>query len=131
LAAVLGIEDTYLDAGKRQAAFSSSGPLPLPVRCIVTGVQLSLTVALLLTIATEVVGAKTGLGNLIWRSWQVFAVEEMYCGFITCAALGFAFQFAGRRYQPRPASPENALTVAPPRSYAVPSRAGFAGSGRR
>ncbi len=53
---------------------------------------MSLTVGLLVCVATEFVGAKTGIGYLIWQSWQVFAVEAMYCGLIACALLGFFFQ---------------------------------------
>ena len=57
-----------------------------------TGLQLSLTIALLVCVATEFVGAKSGLGYLIWNSWQTFSVSTMYCGLVTCAVLGVVFQ---------------------------------------
>ena len=32
--------------------------------------------------AAEVVGARSGLGYLIWNSWQTFAVDERYAGLL-------------------------------------------------
>ena len=46
-------------------------------------------VALLVIVSAEFVGAKSGIGYLIWTSWQVFQVEKMYVGLLVCAALGF------------------------------------------
>jgi NitT/TauT family transport system permease protein len=34
------------------------------------------------------VAAKSGLGYLIWQSWQTFTIEEMYVGLVTIAMLG-------------------------------------------
>ncbi|MNI21198.1 putative aliphatic sulfonates transport permease protein SsuC [compost metagenome] len=45
-------------------------------------------IALLVIMAAEFVGANSGLGYLIWSSWGVFAVKEMYAGLVTIAALG-------------------------------------------
>ena len=35
------------------------------------------------------VSAKSGIGYLIWQSWQTLSVEEMYVGLITIGFLGF------------------------------------------
>jgi ABC-type nitrate/sulfonate/bicarbonate transport system permease component len=60
---------------------------------IVTGLQLSLTVALLLCLTTEMMAAKSGLGYLIWNSWSTFSVEPMYSGLVVCALLRIGFQY--------------------------------------
>jgi NitT/TauT family transport system permease protein len=62
------------------------GALPL----IVAGLKLGMGVALLVIVSAEFVGAKSGIGYLIWTSWQVFQVEKMYVGLLACAVLGFA-----------------------------------------
>jgi ABC-type nitrate/sulfonate/bicarbonate transport system permease component len=62
------------------------GALPL----IMTGVKLGMGVALLVIVTAEFVGAKSGIGYLIWTSWQVFQVEKMYVGLVVIAVVGFA-----------------------------------------
>jgi NitT/TauT family transport system permease protein len=57
---------------------------------IVTGIKLGMGVALLVIVTAEFVGAKSGIGYLIWTSWQVFQVEKMYAGLIIIAVVGFA-----------------------------------------
>jgi ABC-type nitrate/sulfonate/bicarbonate transport system permease component len=61
------------------------GALPL----ILTGLKLGMGMALLVIVSAEFVGAKNGIGYLIWTSWQVFQVEKMYVGLMTSAAFGF------------------------------------------
>lgn len=58
---------------------------------ILAGLRISLGVALLVIVAAEFVGAKSGIGFLIWNSWQVFEVEKMYVGLLASAVLGFLF----------------------------------------
>jgi NitT/TauT family transport system permease protein len=38
----------------------------------------------------EMVGAKSGLGFLIWNAWETFSVEKMYVGLFVIAIIGFA-----------------------------------------
>ncbi|SPK76521.1 Binding-protein-dependent transport systems inner membrane component (fragment) (plasmid) [Cupriavidus taiwanensis] len=40
-------------------------------------------------VAAEFVSAKSGIGILIWNSWQVFEVEKMQVGLAASAMLGF------------------------------------------
>jgi len=92
-AGVRNIEKIYLDVGKnyhasRRMMFTDvalPGALPL----IFAGLRLGLGVALLVIVAAEFVGARSGVGYLIWSSWQVFQVEKMYVGLMTTAVLGF------------------------------------------
>jgi NitT/TauT family transport system permease protein len=97
MAGVMAIDKIHFDVGRNFGAdrwqFFSTIAVPGAMPGIMTGLQLSLTVALLLCVATEFVGARSGLGYLIWNSWQTFAVATMYCGLVVCALLGVLFQF--------------------------------------
>jgi NitT/TauT family transport system permease protein len=96
MAGVMNIEKIYLDVGRNFGAsrwqFFRTIAIPGAMPSIFTGFQLSLGVALIVIVATEFVGAKTGIGYLIWQSWQTFSVEAMYCGLVTTAFLGFMTQ---------------------------------------
>jgi NitT/TauT family transport system permease protein len=94
VAGVRNIDKIYLDVGKnfhasRMMMFTDvafPGALPL----ILAGVKLGMGVALLVIVTAEFVGAKSGIGYLIWTSWQVFQVEKMYVGLVVIALVGFA-----------------------------------------
>jgi len=95
-AAVMQIEDIYLDVGRNFGAgrwkFFWRIAIPGAMPGILTGLQLALTVSLLIAIASEFVAAQSGVGFLIWHSWTIFHVESMYVGLILCAMLGLVFQ---------------------------------------
>ena len=63
------------------------GALPL----IMTGVKLGVGLGLVLIAIAEMVGAKSGLGFMIWNAWEILSVETMYVGLITIAVLGLLF----------------------------------------
>lgn len=69
-----------------------------------TGFRLGLGIALIVVIAVEMIAAKTGLGALVWLSWQIFRVEDMYCGLAVIGALGvlvtYGLQGLGDRLMP-------------------------------
>jgi NitT/TauT family transport system permease protein len=64
--------------------------LPGALPMVMTGIKLGMGVALLVIVAAEQVAAKSGIGYLIWTSWQVFQVEKMYVGLLAIAVVGFA-----------------------------------------
>jgi NitT/TauT family transport system permease protein len=68
--------------------------LPGSLPMILTGVRLALNVALLLGVAIELVAGQTGLGRLIWFSWQTLRTEELYATLLVTAALGVGFHLA-------------------------------------
>jgi ABC-type nitrate/sulfonate/bicarbonate transport system permease component len=55
------------------------------------GLGFKLGVGLGLIVIAEMIGAKSGLGYMIWNAWQIFAVEQMYVGLIVISLLGVAF----------------------------------------
>jgi ABC-type nitrate/sulfonate/bicarbonate transport system permease component len=93
MAGVMNIDRIYLDMGRNYGArgfelFRSvavPGALPL----IMTGLKLGMGMAMILIAIAEMVGAKSGVGYLIWESWQTFAVERMYVGLLVISVLGF------------------------------------------
>ena len=58
---------------------------------IVAGVRLCLGVSLLVLVSAEFVGAKEGIGFLVWNSWQVFHIEAMFVGIAVIGVLGWLF----------------------------------------
>jgi len=95
LAGVLQIEKIYLDVGRnfgagRWQVFRTIA-LPGAMPSIMAGVKLGLGLALILIAIAEMIGADSGLGFMIWNSWQVLTVETMYVGLLVIALLGFVF----------------------------------------
>ncbi|MFL6799284.1 MAG: ABC transporter permease [Xanthobacteraceae bacterium] len=90
---VLEINKIYLDVGKSFKAnrwntfWTIALPGALPV--IMTGFKLGIGIGLVLIAVAEMVGAKSGLGYLIWSAWSTFAVEQMYVGLFVIALIGF------------------------------------------
>jgi ABC-type nitrate/sulfonate/bicarbonate transport system permease component len=62
--------------------------LPGALPYIFTGLRLGLGFALIVVVAVEIVSASRGLGALLWLSWQVLKVEDMYATFFVIALLG-------------------------------------------
>jgi NitT/TauT family transport system permease protein len=60
---------------------------------VLTGCQLGLGMALIVVVVAEQFGTKNGLGFLIWRSWQIFEVRDMFVGLMSVALLGSVLQF--------------------------------------
>jgi NitT/TauT family transport system permease protein len=65
--------------------------LPGALPFIMTGVKLGVGMGLILIAIAEMIGAKSGLGFMIWNAWEILAVETMYVGLLVIALLGFAF----------------------------------------
>ncbi len=95
MAGVLEINKIYFDVGRN---FGASGfqafrtvALPGALPLIMTGVKLGVGLGLVLIAIAEMVGAKSGLGFMIWNAWEILSVETMYVGLITIAVLGLLF----------------------------------------
>jgi NitT/TauT family transport system permease protein/sulfonate transport system permease protein len=64
--------------------------LPAALPLILAGLRQSLTVALIVMVAAELIGARNGLGQLISSSHQLFRVDYMFVGLLTLGAVGFS-----------------------------------------
>src|ERR1700687_2742181 len=79
VAGVRNIDRIYLDVARNFHASKlmmfTDVALPGALPQIITGMRLAMGVALLVIVSAEFVGARSGIGYLIWTSWQVFQVE--------------------------------------------------------
>jgi NitT/TauT family transport system permease protein len=95
---VLEINKMYLDVGRNYKAdrwntfWTIALPGALPV--IMTGFKLGIGIGLVLIAIAEMIGAKSGLGYMIWSAWETFSVEQMYVGLFTIAIIGFVLTLA-------------------------------------
>jgi NitT/TauT family transport system permease protein len=93
-AGVLEINKIYLDVGKnfRAGRWDTFRTIALPgaLPFIMTGVKLGAGLGLILIAIAEMVGAKSGIGYMIWNAWETFEVEKMYVGLFVIALIGFA-----------------------------------------
>jgi NitT/TauT family transport system permease protein len=89
---VMTIDPVYFDVAKNYGApwpklFTRviiPGALPL----IFAGLRLGLGVSLIVIVAAEFVAAKSGIGYLIWISWETLVIENMFVGIIVITVLG-------------------------------------------
>ncbi len=92
LAGVLCLDKVLIEAAEN---FGARGPrlffkviLPGSLPYIFTGLRLGLGLALILVVVIEFVTAKSGLGNLVWASWQTLQVQTMYSAFLVVGLIG-------------------------------------------
>jgi NitT/TauT family transport system permease protein len=60
------------------------GALPM----IFAGLRIALAVSFIVLVASEFVASKTGIGYLIWNSWELLQVDTMFVGIVTVGVLG-------------------------------------------
>jgi NitT/TauT family transport system permease protein len=60
------------------------GALPL----IFAGLRIALAVSFVVLVAAEFVASKTGIGYLIWNSWELLQVDYMFVGILVIGILG-------------------------------------------
>jgi NitT/TauT family transport system permease protein len=86
------IERIYWDVAKNYGASQSVifrrivffGALPM----IFAGLRIALSVSFIVLVAAEFVATKTGIGYLIWNSWELLQVDVMFVGIVTVGVLG-------------------------------------------
>ena len=100
---VLEINKIYLDVGKNFKAsrwdLFWTVAIPGAMPTIITGFKLGIGIGLVLIAVAEMIGAKSGLGFMIWSAWETFAVEQMYVGLFTIAVIGFALTLALNEFE--------------------------------
>jgi NitT/TauT family transport system permease protein len=86
------IEKIYWDVAKNYGASQSVmlrrivffGALPT----IFAGLRIVLAVSFIVLVASEFVATKSGIGYLIWNSWELLQVDVMFVGIVTIGVLG-------------------------------------------
>jgi NitT/TauT family transport system permease protein len=92
-AGVHEINKIYLDVGRnfKASRWNTFRTIALPgaLPFIMTGIKLGVGMGLVLIAIAEMMGAKSGLGYMIWAAWETFSVEQMYVGLFVIAIIGF------------------------------------------
>jgi NitT/TauT family transport system permease protein len=86
------IEKIYWDVAKNYGASQMMmfrrivffGALPT----IFAGLRIALAVSFIVLVASEFVATKSGIGYLIWNSWELLQVDVMFVGIVTIGVLG-------------------------------------------
>ena len=91
-AGAANIDKIYWDVAKNYGAsnwvmFSRIvffGALPL----IFAGLRIAVAVSFIVLVAAEFVASKTGIGYLIWNSWELLQVDYMFVGIVVIGIIG-------------------------------------------
>ena len=91
-AGAANIDKLYWDVAKNYGASSYVmftkvvffGALPL----IFAGLKIALAVSIVVLVAAEFVASKSGLGYLIWNSWELLQVDYMFVGVVVIGLIG-------------------------------------------
>ena len=86
------IEKIYIDVARNYGASPRImftrvvffGALPL----IFAGLRVALAISFIIATAVEFVASKSGIGYLIWSSWELLQVDAMFVGIVTIGVLG-------------------------------------------
>lgn len=88
------INPNYLDLARlhgvsgwkkmRRIVIPAAGP------SLMAGLRLSLNTTLLITVAVEMIAARTGLGSMIWLSWSTLRTEHIYVAIAVTVIFGLA-----------------------------------------
>jgi len=105
LGGVQALDPRLLEAGRNYGAHGArlfwKVILPAALPSIFTGLRLGLGLALVSLVAVEFIAAKSGLGHLVYRHWQMLSTPEMYAAFVLVGALGLALTRGLRALQAR------------------------------
>jgi NitT/TauT family transport system permease protein len=93
MAGVLGLDRAYFNIARaygarpRDVFVTVAWPGALPA--VFTGLKLGMGFALIVIVGAELLGSDAGIGFLIWRSYQIFAIDVMFAGLLVTAVLGW------------------------------------------
>lgn len=94
MSAVQNVDPVYLKvarsfdvAGRR---LYSDVVLPAAMPNIIGGLRVAIGLGLLGVVSVEFLLTQSGLGYLIWRSWQILSLGQSMTGLVTAGLLGFA-----------------------------------------
>jgi 1,4-dihydroxy-2-naphthoate octaprenyltransferase len=94
VAGVLNLDTKYFDIAKNNGArrwdMIWTVALPGALPNILTGVNLGLGFALTVIVGTELLLPQSGLGALIWKSYQIYDIPTIFATLIVVALLGWA-----------------------------------------
>jgi NitT/TauT family transport system permease protein len=91
-AGAANIEKIYWDVARNYGASAwvmftrivFFGALPM----IFAGLRIAVAVAFIVLVAAEFVSTKTGIGYMIWNSWELLQVDSMFVGIVVIGLVG-------------------------------------------
>ena len=95
MGAVMNVEQVYrevaknFNAGSRDLYFKVTLPAIAPE--LMSGLRISLGLALLSTITVEFLVGDSGVGRLIWNSWVVLSLKQSMAGMVVASVIGYVF----------------------------------------
>ncbi len=75
--------------------------LPAALPNILTGMRISLGIALIVSVVSEMISGNSGIGYFILDMQRVFRVPEMFAGIFTLGVIGYLINFAFLRVEGR------------------------------
>ena len=91
--AVLNIDQIYRDVARnfQTGTFHLYAMVTFPASlpALMSGLRISVGLALLGTVAVEFLVSDSGLGHVIWNSWQVLSLQRSMAGLVVSAVFGF------------------------------------------
>jgi NitT/TauT family transport system permease protein len=94
MAGVLALDPAYFKIARAYGAAGrgvfATVAFPGALPQIFTGLKLGMGFALIVIVGAELLGSDAGIGYLIWRAYQIFAVDTMFAGLLVTAVLGWA-----------------------------------------
>ncbi len=84
------LTDTGRTFGLSRGAIIARIVLPAASSYILTGMRISLAIALIVTVIAEMVAGNSGIGFYILSAQRSFLIPEMYAGVVALALTGFA-----------------------------------------
>lgn len=96
-----GIDTNLIRAARSLGASEweifSSVVLPASLPAIFTGIRLAWGISLIVIIASEMIGATSGIGYMILEAQQTFRTDRLLAGILLIGALGFVTDLGFRR----------------------------------
>ena len=93
MAGVLGLDRAYANIarayGARPIDVFTTIAWPGALPSIFVGLKLGMGFALIVIVGAELLGSDAGIGFLIWRAYQIFAIDVMFAGLLVTALLGW------------------------------------------
>lgn len=94
---VRGIDPVLIDTGRTFgiSSFKSLRQIIMPAALpsILTGMRVSLGIALIVAVVAEMIAGSSGIGYFILDMQRVFRIPEMFAGIFTLGLLGFLINF--------------------------------------
>jgi ABC-type nitrate/sulfonate/bicarbonate transport system permease component len=100
---VRGVDQVLVDTGRTfgvphwKALWQITFPAALP--SILTGLRISLGIALIVSVVSEMIAGNSGIGYFILDMQRVFRIPEMFAGIFTLGILGYLINFAFLRFE--------------------------------